>query len=262
MKIACTDNGTYQTNCKSWTDEVVRHSISYMEIATSKLPENEAEQDKIIAYALSKGLTLNLHAPYGINNISSVDSVRRASSMANVRHTIDLAARHGLGTVTFHPGRLSDDSENAEEGWIRLMNAVSEIAQYAKEKKVYVGLENMELRPYELVYTIEDLNRFAHLCVDNPYFGVTIDFAHYASHGIGLPDLGALKLPIHDVHLSRIVNGKMHSSLVTGDGTPDIDEVIRLLAAYGYDGLVVLELNDTWGSAEVLTSKVRSFESN
>lgn len=256
MKIAC----TYNPNNEKWIDEAVCHGISYMEIATSKLPEKEDDENAVIAYALSRGLTLNLHAPFGVNNISSTDCARRASSMANVKHAIDLAAKHGLGTVTFHPGRLSDDAEDPKEGWVRLMEAVSEVVGYAKEKKVYVGLENMELRPYELVYTIEDLNRFAPLAVDNPYFGVTIDFAHYASHGIGLPDLSALKLPVYDVHLSRIVDKKMHSSLATGDGIPNIGEVIRLLAAYGYDGLVVLELPDAWESAKALAAEVRSFE--
>lgn len=258
MKIACTYGTAYYPDKKRWTDEVVRHGISYMEIATGKLPESETEQDEIIAYALAQGLTLNLHAPFGINNISSTDSDRRASSMANAKHAIDLAAKHNLGTVTFHPGRRSDDAENVEEAWGRLMDAVTEVAQYAKEKQVRVGLENMELRPYELVYTIEDLNRFAHLAIDNPYFGVTIDFAHYASHGIGLPDLKALKLPVYDVHLSQIVDRKMHRGLSKECDTPDIGEVIRLLKAYGYDGLVVLELEDIWQSAELLAAEVEA----
>ena len=39
----------------------------------------------------------------------------------------------------------------------RMMEIISDIARYAKERKVYLGLENMELRPFELVYTVEDL---------------------------------------------------------------------------------------------------------
>lgn len=262
MKIACTDNGTYQTDYKSWTDEVARSGISYMEPAMSKLPEDEGELDSVITYALSQGLTLNLHAPYGINNIASSDSIRRTSSIANVKRTIDIAAKYNLGTVTFHPGRLSDDADSLEETWARMMDAVSDIAQYAKEKKIFVGIENMERRPYELVYTIADLNRFAPLAENNPYFGVTIDFAHYASHGIGLPDLCALKLPIYDVHLSQIVDGKMHAELSKEGGTPDICAVCRLLAAYGYDGVVVLECGHPRENAEVLKLKLKSLGLN
>lgn len=243
MKIARTDGGIFKNGIKGFTDESLNCGFSYMEIAVSKLPEDEKEQDEIITYALSHGLTLNLHAPYGINNISSSDPDRRASSIANVKHSIDLAARHGLGVVAFHPGRLSDDTESPEENWERMMEIVSDIALYAKENKVFVAIENMELRPYELVYTIDDLNRFAHLSENNPYFGVTLDFAHYSSHGIGLPDLSKLKLPLFDVHLSQNVNQKMHCPLSSEGGSLDIGAVCRLLFEHGYDGLVVLEVS-------------------
>lgn len=259
MKIACTDRDMFLTDSKSGTDELAGRGISYMEIAMSKLPEDEAVQDEIVAYALSRGLTLNLHAPYGINNIACADSARRTSSIANVKRTIDLAAKYHLGTVTFHPGRMSDDADTPEEAWARLMDAASDIARYAKEKKVFVSIENMELRPYELVYTVEDLNRFAPLAENNPYFGVTVDYAHYASHGIGLPDLSALKLPIYDVHLSRIVDGLMHCALSGGEGEPDVGAVCRQLTAFGYDGLVVLEVRDhVWESIETLEAELKT----
>lgn len=252
MKIACTDNGTYLTDSKSWTEKVIQHGIRYMEPAMSKLPEEEAALDEIITYGLSRGLSFHLHAPYGINNIASADSARRDSSIANVKRTIDLAARHSLGTVAFHPGRLSDDTDTPDEAWGRMMDAVADIARYAREKKVFVAIENMELRPYELVFTVDDLNRFAPFAENNPYFGVTVDFAHYASHGMGLPDLSALKLPIYDVHLSQIRNGKMHSGLSDSCSTPDIAGVCRLLADYGYDGVVVLECDEIWESKKIL----------
>lgn len=243
MKIACTYRIIDENDNKKWIDEAVRLGFSYMEIATSVLPEDEAGQDEIIAYALSRGLTLTLHAPYGINNISAADDARRTSSIANVKHAIDLSAKHKLGTVTFHPGRLSDDAEPPEENMERMMAVVAEIAQYAKEKQVHVGMENMERRPYELIYTVDDLNRFACLGKDNPYFGVTLDFAHYSSHGIGMPTLRALQLPLYNVHVSQNVGGKMHYAL-PDDGIVDVDEVCRRLLDYGYDGAVVLEVRN------------------
>lgn len=257
MKIACTYSNRYENDNKRWIDEMLDAGFSYMEIAVSKLPEDETAQDEIISYALSRGLTLNLHAPYGINNISSSDEARRASSVANVKHSIDLAARHGLGTVTFHPGRLSDDTETADKNWDRMMAIVADISQYAKAKKVFVGIENMELHPYELVYTVADLNRFARFAENNPYFGVTVDFTHYSSHGIGMPDLGKLKLPIYDVHLSQNIAGKMHRALSSEGGLLDIAEVCRRLLDYGYDGLVVLEvLEDYMGESKDTLQKI------
>ena len=253
MKIACTYRNPYEDDSKRWNDVAAANGFSYMEIATSRLPEDENEQNEIVSHALSRGFTLNLHAPFGINNISSSDPERCASSIANVKKAIDLAARHNLGVVTFHPGRLSDEAEDPEENWARMMEIVSDIAQYARERKVYLGLENMERRPYELVYTMDDLNRFAPLAENNPYFGVTMDFTHYSSHGIGMPDLNKLKLPLYDVHLSQNVDGVMHCDLTNEAGTLDVREVCRLLRNYGYDGLVVLEVRgDPWESKEVL----------
>ena len=258
MKIACTDFTMYRYGNRKWSDELVSHGVSHMDIAVPNLPESEADRDEIITYALSQGLSVGLHAPYGLNNITSTDRERRASSIANVKASINLAAKYGLGTVTFHPGRCTEETDDPDAIWADMMEVVADIAQYAKEKQVYVGIENMELRPYELVFTIDDLNRFAPLGVDNPYFGVTVDFAHYATHGIGLPDLQALKLPIHNVHLSQVIDGKAHIALVREGGIVDLDAVCRLLKDYGYTRSVVLEIGPPlWESVEILDAVMK-----
>ncbi len=261
MKVASTDFGAYRNDNKTWTDKLLGHGVGYVECAAANLPADESDVHELITYALSQGLSVNIHAPYGENNITSTDSDRRASSIANLKASIDLAAKYNLGVVTFHPGRLSNETDDPEVIWADLLEVVSDIAQYAKEKQVYVGMENMELRPYELVYTIDDLNRFSHLCENNPYFGVTIDFAHYITLGIGLPDLQALKLPLHDVHLSQVKDGRPHFSLTHTDGLVDVDKVCRLLADYGYKGTVVLEHGTPlWKSFEILDAAIKKLE--
>ena len=126
------------------------------------------------------------------------------------------------------------------------MESVREIAEYAKEQKVYVGIENMEKRPYEFVFTIDDLNRFAPFGKDNPYFGVTIDFAHFSSLGITAPDLKKLKLPVYNVHLSQGVPGKMHFPLTIENGLVNVESVVKVLNDYGYDGRVVFETGEPY----------------
>ena len=256
MRIACTYRDIYENDNHRWIDEMREAGFSYMEIAVSHLPEDEAVQEEILSYALSCGFSLNLHAPYGKNNISSSDDARRASSLANVKRSIDLAAKYGLGTVTFHPGRCSDDEEDPEKNRARLMGVVADLAAYAKEKQVYVGIENMERRPYELIHTVEELNGFAHLAENNPYFGATMDFAHYFSHGIGMPNLYDLKLPLHDVHLSQSVEGMLHRSLVSEGGALDLSDVCRRLTDYGYDGFLVLEIGEHFRESKELLEQV------
>lgn len=258
MKIACTDFYMYHNDNKSWTDELLRHGISHLGYSAARFPECEADRHELITYALSKGMDFTLHAPCDINNITSTDKELRASSIANVKWTIDIAAKYKLGPVTFHPGRLSSETDDPEEIMADMMEIVADIAAYAKEKQVYVGIENMELRPNELIYNVDDLNRFAPIGENNPYFGVTIDFAHYITLGIGLPDLKALKLPVYAVHLSQVVDGKAHLPLAHENGAVDVDAVCRLLKDYGYHGQILLEVwKPLWESVEFLDQALK-----
>lgn len=227
---------------EEWIDYAEKCGFHYMEITASHLPEEPSRQDAIIALAKEKGLELSLHSAFGKNNIIDTDEENRLRSIAQAKTAIDLAARNDLLCVTFHPGRLSAEGEPIEEKWEQLLKTVGQIARYAKEKKVRVGLENMERRNFELVYTVEDLNRFAEFGKDNPYFGVTLDFAHFSSHGILKPDLSKLKLPVHNVHLSQGLNGKMHVPLTVEKGMVDLESVCRVLKDYDYDSLIVFEV--------------------
>ena len=197
----------------------------------------------IIEYATSKGLEIGFHAPFRGLNIISTDEVTRLLSVEQIKRSIDLAAEHGIPVVTFHPGKPTSDEESVEDAWARLFSAVEDIAAYAKEKRVRVAIENMEKRAFEIVCTLEDLNRFAYIAADNEYFGVTLDFVHLSTHGIFEPDLSELKLPIYDVHVSQNAGGKTHHPLTVEGGTVHLDAIVRSLLDYGYDGFVVLEVN-------------------
>ena len=243
MKPASTYNPGEMTG-KEWIDLMASGGFKAMEIAYTMLPEGE--KDDIVNYAKSLGFSVSIHSPYGRNNITDSDTENREKSIAQAKEAIDFAAKHGLGAVTFHPGRMSPDDDSPEEKWELLLKVVKELSLYAKEKKVYVGIENMELRPYELVYTIDDLNRFADFGVDNPFFGVTVDFAHFSSHGILKPDLSKLKLPVHNVHLSQGKDKKMHFPLTVENGMVDLKSVCEVLNDYGYEGHVVFETREQY----------------
>ena len=197
----------------------------------------------IIEYAASKGLEIGFHAPFRGLNIISTDEATRSLSMEQIKKSIDLAQEYAIPVVTFHPGKPTSDEESVEDAWARLFSAVEDIAAYAKEKRVRVSIENMEKRAFEMVCTLEDLNRFAYIRENNEYFGVTLDFVHLSTHGIFEPDLSELKLPIYDVHISQNAGGKTHHPLTVEGGTVHLDAVVRSLLDYGYDGFVVLEVN-------------------
>lgn len=258
MKIATSYRSYNGESYTRWIDEVAAVGIRHMEIAVPELPSEPSMREEIFRYARAKGFALNLHAPYGVNNISSMDEECRLSSIANMKLAIDIAAEHSLGVVTFHPGRRSPEETGSQENYERMLEAVGEIADYAKQRQVRVGIENMEVRPNEYIHTVEDMNGFSRFAEGNPYFGVTFDFGHYASLGKGLPPLDTLTLPLVDVHLSRYFGTRAHSALITEDAD-ELAEITRLLREYGYDGFVVLEVGDgVFESIEVLRKVLAS----
>ena len=240
----------------AWIDKSVEEGFRCMEIATSALPQDSERRDAVIRYVRDRGVSLNFHAPYRMVNISASDSKLRADSLALVRDAIYLAAKHEVGVITFHPGRLSSPDESSSENLARMLETVEELADLARSLNVRLGLENMELRANELIHTVDELNLFAPIAKKNPYLGVTIDFVHYSTLGIGSPALSSLALPIFDVHLSQNVGGKTHLSLTAENGEVDLSATVRALHDIDYDGFVVFEVLDGHGESLKLLEKI------
>lgn len=226
-------------------DIAVRSGYDGIEIQTDYLPEDESKYDEIFAYAAGSNLDVSLHAPCGDINITALNRGIRKESILQVKQAIDLAGEYHLRAVTLHPGRLSSARENVDDKWKILLKSVEEIAAYAKEKQVHVGIENMEFRKKELVFTISDLNRFGEIAKDNSYFGATLDFAHFATNQIYLPEIEALKLPIKNVHISQCIEGKPHLPL-NEDGEVKVQEILGILRKQDYISPIVLELKSVY----------------
>jgi len=228
-------------------DIVVKSNCCGIEIQTDYLPEDEKEIDKIFKYANDKGLIVSIHAPSGDINISALNKGIRKESINQIKIAIDLASKYNTRVVTFHPGSLSSKRECEEAKWEVLLESVAEIAEYAKVNKVHVGIENMERRSKEMVFTIDDLNRFAQIGVDNEYFGVTLDFSHFATNEIFLPTLDKLKLPIKNIHMSQCVDGKPHYPMDNLEGQVKLNEVLKELEKANYESVIVMELKGKLG---------------
>lgn len=226
-------------------DYAVKSGCGGIEIQTDYLPEDEARRDAVFAYAKQCGLYVSLHGPSSDINISSLNRGIRRESVRQIREAIDIANRYGLEKVTMHPGLLSSARENAEDKWQVMLESVAELAAYAAESRVHLGIENMEKRKKELVYTVEDLNRFASVASGNDYFGVTLDFCHFATNGILNPELGKLALPVKNVHVSQCIDGKPHFALYR-DGEICFDHVAELLDAINYTGSVTMEIKSVY----------------
>lgn len=226
---------------KESVDFALNCGFEAIEIQTDYLPCEPEKQDECIEYAQKSGLIVSLHAPCSDINISALNRGIREESIRQVKKAINIAARHKLRVVTFHPGRLSSLRENAEEKWIVMLESVEEISDYAKNKMVYIAVENMEHRSRELLYTIEDFKKFEVLAKNNPYFGVTIDFSHFATNKIYNPELTHLQIPVHNIHLSQCAEDKPHLPLYV-NGDIKLDTIIEFLERYKINTTIILEL--------------------
>lgn len=257
MKIAC-GYRILEDDLFAWIDKARDEGFSHLEIPTTNLPSDPDDADRVVAYAKEKGFTLSIHAPFGKTNITSPDPEVRAWSVARVADAIRFAARHSIDLVCVHPGRLGavEGEPSAEENLALMKTTLRELGELAREGGVRLALENMEDRPNEIVHSIDELNGFAPLAAENPYFGVTIDFSHYLTLGEGLPDLSALELPLFDVHLSQTVEGKPHFTLEREDGIADLPAIVKALREYGYTGPIVLEVREGHGESRKILSAV------
>ena len=250
MRIAC-GYRILDGNELAWIDKAKDEGFTHMEFASQNLPSDPDAAARVVAYARELGFSLSIHAPFGATNLTSPDAAVRAESVERVADAIRFAARHLIDLVCLHPGRLGgiEGEPSAEENLALMKTTLRELGALAREGGVRLALENMEARPNELVHSVAELNEFAPLAAENPYFGVTVDFSHYLTLGEGLPPLSELELPIFDVHLSQTVEGKPHFSLERTDGIADLPAIVSALRAYGYGGPIVLEVREGHGES-------------
>ena len=119
---------------------------------------------------------------------------------------------------------------------------------------MYVAIENMERRKKELVLSWEDLNRFNNIGNDNEYFGLTLDFSHFATNEIYACDIGEINLPVYNVHLSQCMDDKPHLPLYE-KGNVNIKDVLLYLDKINYPSNVVLELKSIYDADVYIKSR-------
>ena len=226
-------------------DVAAKAGCGGIEIQTDYLPEAESERAAVFAYARQQGLYVSLHGPSSDINISSLNRGIRQESVRQIKEAIRIAKRYDVEKLTIHPGLLSSARENVEDKWQVMLESVREIADYAQRMQIHVGIENMEKRKKELVYTVADLNRFAEIAAGNPYFGATLDFCHFATNEIFAPELDQLQLPVKNVHISQCIDGKPHYAL-DQEGQIDFANILAMLCAVGYTGSVTMEIKSVY----------------
>jgi sugar phosphate isomerase/epimerase len=172
-------------------------------------------------------------------SLMSSSASRRTERVEFLKLAVDIAGELESDCVALHSGALRDDPGDSA-ALERLTDGLQQVAEYASDKKVTLGLEP---EPGMFIDTLSHYQRLLEW-FDAPHFRLTLNVGHLYCQG---------ELPISDyIHRwkSRIVNvhvedmrAGVHEHLMFGEGEMDFRPIINSLAEVGYDGAVHVELD-------------------
>lgn len=194
-------------------------------------------------HAADLGLAFVGLIPY-MKDMNLADGVRRSQAINDFKRVVDIAVQLDCPAVRVYAGHELPVEERSS-GLSRLVDSLSEIAEYAEG--VNVGL-NIENHPETMATSARDtMEIIRRLGRDN--VGVIYDQANLTL--LNREDLNAAiamqKDFIRHVHVKDFIlpDGQYRATAV-GEGIIPWQEIISILADLGYDGFYSLEYERRW----------------
>jgi len=160
-----------------------------------------------------------------------------------VKDLIELAYDLNAKKVTLIPGRTLSNVP-FQKAWIWSVKKISECADFARDREIILGLENL-VNSNEITNTPENLLKIINY-IKKDNLGVTLDLGHVNVVGIPVKEfvekLGKLIVNVH-VHDN---DGSGDAHLQPGKGNIDFRAAIDSLRQAGYDGCLTLEVAAAW----------------
>jgi len=180
----------------------------------------------LIRRVRTAGMELSLHVPVADVNLMSPHPSVRALAEAEIAATLELAAKLGAGTVTFHLGYRPLAGVGHEPPWPAALKAAGRLKRAAEALGIALCLENDPKLPGAYLW---DLARFREILAELGLPG-TLDLGHaWISHGKGalalLPELVPHLRVVH-LHDNR---GTYDEHLALGEGDVDVTQAWAVL---------------------------------
>jgi len=234
----------------SWTLEpgpVLRHAratgADVVFLETCYLPEPEAiDGPRLSAEAGPVAVGFSWGHPWPAGRFHGLDGGRSFGAEQELGRWIDAAARMGHDLLRITAGSpASRGDEPASVLVERLVGPVRRAADHAADRGIHLALENHgDLR------VVDILDLFAR--VDRSNLGVCLDNVNLIRVGDDMtegtralaPHTLLVQLKDHEAGDPTIWGGPVCTAL--GEGVADLDGLLRILAAAGFDGPVCVEL--------------------
>lgn len=167
----------------------------------------------------------------------SPDPAEREAREAFLRDSVRAAARLGSRVLVLHSGPLVPGT-STHEAWARLEAGLARLLPLAAREGIVLAFE---FHPSMLIADRKGAERLLDAV---PGLRLTLDIGHVqCTEGPPLAPAIRTALPrTAHVHLEDI-KGRVHEHLPIGDGEIPFDEVFRVLAGEGYDGIVAAEFH-------------------
>lgn len=189
-------------------------------------------------YSVASGL-------YWTYSLTAADAAVRDKAEAIVRKQLDIASWLGCETILVIPGMVGGLTPGGEVvpydvAYERALAAVKRLAQYAEERQVTIGLENVWnkflLSPMEMKDFIDKIN--------SPCVGVYFDVGNVVLNGYPEQWIDILGKRIAKVHFKdyRRNVGTLDGFVDILSGDVDYPAVMKALTNIGYDGWVTAEV--------------------
>ncbi len=199
------------------------------------------------------------HAPYDDINLSSFKERIRRASLDILKECVDFTVEIGASILVVHGGSCSINQISKHDNAIQRFRAsLLELAMYAHDRGVRIGLENKQIGlDREVILFPDEHHEVVHEFADFDV-GAVIDVGHANTAGIALGEyFEQMQSYLIEVHLHDN-NGTSDEHMTLGNGTIDFKSVLNMLDRIQFDGPVILELD----TREDLESAIAFIESN
>jgi len=199
--------------------------------------ERRFDEDYIkeIKSVLSK-FYLTIHAPYIELNPSSTNHHIQEATIKETFWAINLANFLRAEVLTIHPGRRPTKRPPTKKEYEKFYHYLDVCTKYAEEKSTLLSLENMPKLVNYICHSVEEIKQI----IKQYGLGLTLDFAHAKENAERFID--ELHEHIKNTHISGVCDGREHFSL--HNSQIDFSTSIKKLIDYGYNGSLVIEIND------------------
>ena len=235
MKIGASTLAGIENELEDSLEFIESLGIEYGEIV-HQYPHDSIDTEILESFELK----YSIHAPFMDVNIAALQRKSRQNSIEQIKASIDLANKINAEAVVVHPGLASFLANKyfLDKVYSFANESIREIGDYGKDLGVLTTIENMPSFDGMLYQNIGDLDELL-VSLD---MSMTLDIGH-ANHVGYAPDEMIFD-SIKHIHMHDNF-GDDDAHLPFGEGSIDLKGIVNRLEEKSYDGIYIIEVNDT-----------------